>query len=1389
MGDANADLTAGVQPRLEATGRNSPVSASDHTPRSEVPSGSVDAVIAGQPLPDFEAEPSYFSPQPLRPYSSNLPRSDSASTDPPPTSIVNASATPVHATESPRALSIDHPSPAGQLDRPIFQRDHSSASTGSVATVRANSVDPISIYTSSLKQLRDGPTYPNQAYSALHYQQYPPPHVPHILRTRSSHPVHFSGHSISNIPGFGLSDGSHRDIMESGSRTVGNSPASSPGLFSPETPPLRHKELPEDGSYSTPWLHYTHRQAPKETHIADVDVDPISGRKIINQYEVIDELGRGVHGKVKLGRNLETGVFVAIKIVDRYSKRRRLGKNTSHEDKIKREIAILKKARHPNIVSLLEVIDDPAKKKVYIVLEHVELGEVKWRIEGAKEVCLVEWRRYQRESAGIFDNDNATMEDEKILKLAHQKLEQQHRQRNRKSYLRRKSTVGNEHWSFEHGGASEDEYSETGRSSRALGHSEDRHAGRPEFMQRQDVGSHYESNMETAYRSTTPTATIRPDEDYLLTELEGTMYGAYNTELFKGRTPSLAGSNSSHFTDGEDEVPEHFHYVPLMTIDAARETFRDTVLGLEYLHFQGVIHRDIKPANLLQTKEHRIKMSDFGVSYLGRPKAEESSGDHSESDVPDADEAVELAKTVGTPAFYAPELCNTEVDADPHPVTNKIDIWALGVTLYCLVYGRVPFHEHNTFVLMKIISETEPYIPRYRLKAVAEPAGSRPSSHGRGYPTTAHKRAPHDLEYEEVDENLRDLLKKLLVKDVRKRIPIKEIKRHPWLLDGLDTAWVEETDPDRSSQGRRIEISKDDLEMAVVPITLIDRVRSGVKKGIDLVQGGLKTFTRGGSRPRRRAQSSATSPDPTHNISAHSSSSTVSQEGRRPSLAINQSIFEALSRSRESDHPLSQSVTASPEAKERFKAFESPSSRTASPALSMEGNEYLAPLTALSRPLAPDRASSTISSGSSLRTIRPSDLAQTGRSVSPGIPLVLPGTPTALDTPGGSNLGGIFGGVPRRFVNSVRSRERLLKPSREHHRAKSIDRLNSSDDDPHGTPSIAISTAMASGEVDQPDILKELSPTHVRAPSPNYADFQTSDPLGRASSRQSSVSSISSRLHKSWATQNDLEMGPTMNMGPKSPPSFARDTSDDRFSRAKDEFVRRRVREEHIHRDQPHSATFQRPLPVGQPACPPSPDDETYFQRQKVEDFLNQQHHEHPPPRDSSALDQPISLSSAGPGPLNSSSSEDHFASMSQSTSNPSIPSVASVISASSSMALDDCFHMRIVPVVGTTASADSLHHNQFDAPTDDPAGYDGDHAIDSDEDDDSEEEYLTMGSKKPPHSARSASVSVAQQARNDLRKEVVSHRRRSARSGSNGTVKKIRPSGESDDEKIVEPQ
>jgi hypothetical protein len=363
----------------------------------------------------------------------------------------------------------------------------------------------------------------------------------------------------------------------------------------------------------------------------------------------------------------------------------------------------------------------------------------------------------------------------------------------------------------------------------------------------------------------------------------------------------------------------------------------------------------------------------------------------------------------------------------------------------------------------------------------------------------------------------------------------------------------------------------------------------------------------------------------------------------------------------------------------------------------------------------------------------------------------------------------------------MRSKDKLRAP-KEHTRAKSIDRLVGGDDDAHGLPSLAVSTSMASGHVDQPDALKDLSPV-ARAGSPSLSDAHSLHPSDSAS-RQSSLSSLSSRLHRNWAHVNDLEIGPSLDITPvpaqdqqlshraathilptqQQSIASTRETSDVRFNKAKDELIRRRVQEAHISSERSSSAARSRPSSaISRNTCPPSPDDEAFFQRQKVEDYLSR--------HDPSSENSPVGGQDRG---LAFCSSEEQFTPMSQSTSNPSIPSVASA----GSSAPDECSPMNNYQTMIPTASADSFHHNQFDVPIDDPAGYDGDHALESD-DDDSDDDGLFIGKRKPTQSQRSESISVAEISRSDIRTEVLHHRRRSGRSGSNGTVKKIPPPGE----------
>ena len=110
----------------------------------------------------------------------------------------------------------------------------------------------------------------------------------------------------------------------------------------------------------------------KETNVMVRDFDTRTGYKMLNQYVLLRELGRGVHGKVKLAYDTENDEFVAVKIVRKQNNRPRnrlsgLGMAVASPDlKIRKEIAIMKKCIHPHVVRLYEVIDDPKSQKIFM---------------------------------------------------------------------------------------------------------------------------------------------------------------------------------------------------------------------------------------------------------------------------------------------------------------------------------------------------------------------------------------------------------------------------------------------------------------------------------------------------------------------------------------------------------------------------------------------------------------------------------------------------------------------------------------------------------------------------------------------------------------------------------------------------------------------------------------------------------------------------------------------------------------------------------------------------------------------------------------------------------------------------------------------------------------
>jgi [calcium/calmodulin-dependent protein kinase] kinase len=1147
------------------------------------------------------------------------------------------------------------------------------------------------------------------------------------------------------------------------------------------------------------------------THKAQIEQDFITGRKLINQYEVIEEIGRGVHGKVKLARSLDTGDYVAIKIIQRFSKKRRLGRVTvSPEDKTKREIAILKKIRHANVVGLLEVIDDPELKKIYMVLEHVELGEITWRKKGVPQICLYERRRIEREQKGEKD----TGDDEKYFKMIERRRQRKETQRAKLTQLHGGPT---DYWSLEHG--TDDEDLEMALSRQTTHDSTQNLSRSYQSATLSNPGSTAASRTASRAPSRTSSRSHTPLPEYDMgpldsdnedetpgplptisnhgssSALEGTYYGSYPDEPpYRGRSPSMADSIISHMSS-VDDVPhdafeEDYSYVPCFTLDQARSTFRDTVLGLEYLHYEGIVHRDIKPANLLWTKDHRVKISDFGVSYFGRPIREgEIEENVSEADATDFDDDLELAKTVGTPAFFAPELCYTDTEGDPPKITEQIDVWSLGVTLYCLIFARIPFLADDEWQLFKCIAKNEVYIPKRRLRAV-DPALSASQTNlmslsKRTGPSTGPYRDDAELVYEDIDTELHDLLKRMLVKDPAERMKLREVKRHPWVLKGIDNiiGWLDDSDPSRRTAGKRIQVDTQELERAVVPITFLERARSALKKTVNKVIGVTRSDTRS-EGSRRRAVSSATSSG-TDNL--QSPITPVLRDSRRASLRGDESYFASVAdmgHREPYEHPLAQSLTASPDLSGKegdlfaldFAQQQQSSSVGATPKRIPSGTSSdFDP-----RPGPPDR---TVSAAASIQTVIHRGHAHSKSVTHTPKQSMVQNDGAITPGPFTDHTGGIFSGE---LWN--RGRDALAEIEEgTASRARSVDRSLFESENKHAEPSVAMSDAIAPGHfehsttVNQPPSRSEdVSPPNKvhDKPLPSPLFFQ---PYMVHAHQVQAVQSAStpSFPHTIYAASNLDERPSTASKTPEGKTPVVRTygaSTPESFKRAQETNERRRQLEADAEKKRQELAALALYKDDVFPECPPSPDDEIFHQRQQEEAKRAQSY---------SSVTSTGMASATSPSDATSPISSVNLSS--QERIFPSVPSLPALISGASSVSADPEgeFLQRpgfIRPEVATAHSTPETltppalsKQSTIDSPTTmeaddtillspdvDDEGYNGETDTVADQEDDSDsDEGLTMTRRKP-------------------KKTVLPRRGTNASVGSTETAKKVMMDAES---------
>jgi formylglycine-generating enzyme required for sulfatase activity len=109
---------------------------------------------------------------------------------------------------------------------------------------------------------------------------------------------------------------------------------------------------------------------------------------------------------------------------------------------------------------------------------------------------------------------------------------------------------------------------------------------------------------------------------------------------------------------------------------------RDAARALGHAHAQGVVHRDVKPQNLLVDAAGRVRVTDFGVALLAT-----------------AERLTRTGATVGTPAYMAPE----QLVADRGAVGPWTDVWGLGVVLFQVLTGELPFQADSELALAAAI--------------------------------------------------------------------------------------------------------------------------------------------------------------------------------------------------------------------------------------------------------------------------------------------------------------------------------------------------------------------------------------------------------------------------------------------------------------------------------------------------------------------------------------------------------------------------------------------------------------------------------------------------------------------------------------------------------------
>lgn len=178
------------------------------------------------------------------------------------------------------------------------------------------------------------------------------------------------------------------------------------------------------------------------------------------------------------------------------------------------------------------------------------------------------------------------------------------------------------------------------------------------------------------------------------------------------------------------ELFDYLTQVVTLSEKRTRIVMRQLLEAIRFLHAHGIVHRDIKAENILLDGDMNIKLSDFGfATYVKK--------------------GTELKELLGTPGYLSPEMLRASTDDMAPGYGLEVDMWACGVVMYTLLAGSPPFWNRKQMKMLRDIMDGNYKFP--------------------------------SPEWDEISETAKDLIRRMLVVQPRKRITAAEALEHPFL--------------------------------------------------------------------------------------------------------------------------------------------------------------------------------------------------------------------------------------------------------------------------------------------------------------------------------------------------------------------------------------------------------------------------------------------------------------------------------------------------------------------------------------------------------------------------------------------------------------------------------